>query len=96
MNIYSYEMTDTFGGEANYSWCKRGTVATGNITDYGFDGSHGYCRASKLMRAHAIREVKSRLDLTGTRCDREMWGETIVLRPRGTATVIFIDWVENR
>lgn len=26
LNEYSWEYTDTFGGEANYSWCKRGTV----------------------------------------------------------------------
>ena len=25
MQTYSYEFTDTFGGEANYSWVKRGT-----------------------------------------------------------------------
>lgn len=24
--LYEYEMTDTFGGEANYCWVKRGTV----------------------------------------------------------------------
>jgi hypothetical protein len=23
---YNYEMTDTYGGEANYCWVKRGTV----------------------------------------------------------------------
>ena len=27
MQTYSYEFTDTFGGEANYSWVKRGTVS---------------------------------------------------------------------
>ena len=24
--LYDYEMTDTFGGEANYCWVRRGTV----------------------------------------------------------------------
>jgi hypothetical protein len=26
MQSFSYEYTDTFGGEANYSWVRRGTV----------------------------------------------------------------------
>ena len=25
-NSYKYELTDTFGGESNYSWVKRGSV----------------------------------------------------------------------
>ena len=29
---YSYEYTDTFGGEANYSWVKRGKVTANNFT----------------------------------------------------------------
>lgn len=96
MNIYTFEATDTFNGEANYSWCKRGTVVTGNINDYGFDGTHGYDRAWARMDAHAVREAKAALGLTGVRCDREMWDATIVLRPRGSNTIVFIDWTENR
>jgi hypothetical protein len=26
MAKYTYEYTDTFGGEANYIWCRRGTI----------------------------------------------------------------------
>lgn len=26
IEYYNWEYTDTFGGEANYSWCKRGRV----------------------------------------------------------------------
>ena len=29
--IYEYEYTDTFGGEANYSWVKRGKVAANSF-----------------------------------------------------------------
>jgi hypothetical protein len=28
---YEYEYTDTFGGEANYSWVKRGKVAANSF-----------------------------------------------------------------
>ena len=31
MNTYSYEMTDTFAGEANYCWVERGTVEAINL-----------------------------------------------------------------
>ena len=39
---FSYEYTDTFSGEANYSWVKRGTVSVPELTHYGYDGSRGY------------------------------------------------------
>ncbi len=29
---YSYEYTDTYGGEANYNWVRKGEVAANNIT----------------------------------------------------------------
>lgn len=29
-----YEVTDTFNGEANYSWVKRGTIETKQGEDY--------------------------------------------------------------
>jgi hypothetical protein len=72
---YTFEYTDTFGGEANYAWCKRGTV----------DVPEG---ASERT---IIRRVKSALGLSGVRCVRENWGEQIVLRPAGSCTIIFID-----
>lgn len=70
-----FEHTDTFGGEANYSWCNRGTI---EVSD----------NASDLS---IVRAVKRELGFTGVKCDREEYGETIVLRPRGICHVIFID-----
>lgn len=94
MNVFTYEYTDTFAGEANYSWVKRGSVSVGDISDYGYDGTHGYAQASRRMEAHAVRRVKARVDLTGVRCRREKWGEIIVLRPYGYNTVLFITFAE--
>lgn len=72
---YRAEYTDTFGGEAGYSWVRRVRFeAPESITD----------------RKLVIR-AKRELGLTGVRCRREKWGETIVLRPVGQATVVFID-----
>ncbi len=68
------EYTDTFGGEANYSWVRRKTFeAPRNISDLSL-----------------VRKAKKEIGLTGARCDRNEFGETIELRPRGTATVLFI------
>lgn len=51
MNIYEYEYTDTFAGEANYCWVKRGKVAMPELTHYGYTGSPdgSYARAFKAL-----------------------------------------------
>jgi hypothetical protein len=69
-----FEMTDTFGGEANYSWVRRGEVSLRE-------------GASDLA---LVRAVKAELGLTGVRCQREEYGEQIVLRPVGACVVVFI------
>lgn len=68
------EYTDTFGGEANYSWVRR----------VQFD-----CEDSPSDLS-IVRQAKKELGLTGVRCNREQWGEDIVLRPVGEATIVFI------
>jgi hypothetical protein len=70
MENYNYEYTDTFGGEANYSWVRRGEV-----------------NATSL---NVVRRVKRALGLEGVKCTREEYGDTIVLRPIGSCTVVFI------
>jgi hypothetical protein len=77
-----FEMTDTFGGEANYSWCKRGTVQVRER------GKHGESYSNYERRI--VRAVKAELGLTGIRCQRESYGEQIVLRPVKSCTVVFI------
>lgn len=94
MNEYTYEYTDTFAGEANYSWVKRGSVSVGDINHYGYDGAYGYAQANRRMETHAVRKVKAALELTGVRCKRELWGEMIVLRPYGSNTILFISFAE--
>ena len=72
---FRVECTDTFGGEANYSWVRRVRFeAPESITD----------------RKLVIR-AKRALGLTGVRCRREKWGETLVLRPVGMHIIVFID-----
>jgi hypothetical protein len=71
----SYEYTDTFGGEANYSWVKRGE----------------YQESHKTPDALIVKAVKARVGLTGVRCKRAHHGDMIELRPYGSATVLFIN-----
>jgi hypothetical protein len=77
-----FEMTDTFGGEANYSWCKRGEVQVRARGLYGEPWA--------LYERRIVRAVKAELGLTGVRCKREEYGEQIVLRPVGACIVVFI------
>ena len=71
----SYEVTDTFGGNANYSWVNRGSVEV----------KEG---ASDLA---IVRKVKEAIGWNGHKCNREDWGDMIVLRPRGVCQVLFIN-----
>ena len=92
---FSYEYTDTFGGEANYCWVKRGTVSVPELTHYGYDGSRGYTRADKAQSREVVRLVKAALGLTGVKCRREEWSDTIVLYPYGANRVVFINYEEG-
>lgn len=71
---YQFELTDTFGGEANYSWVKRTVV---DIPD----------GTSKVL---LVALAKQWANLTGTRCETENYGDAFTLRPRGLCQVLFI------
>ena len=94
-NTYKYEYTDTFCGEANYCWVKRGKVTMPELTYFGYDGCTNYSKANKIFERELVKKVKAELGLTGVRCNREDWGDRIVLRPRNSCTIIFIDWCEE-
>lgn len=93
--LFNYEFTDTFAGEANYCWVKRGKVAVPELTHYGYDGSNGYAAASARQEKHLMRKVKAALGLSGIRGKREDWGHCIVWRPYGGATVLFITYCDD-
>lgn len=80
MKIYSYTMTDTFGGEANYAWTRRGEIELPE-------------EASDLA---LVRKVKRALGMEGVRCRKEDWGETLALHPAGQCVVVFIEQVHTK
>lgn len=71
---YLCEHTDTFGGEANYSWVTREEISLP-------DG------ASDLS---VVRAAKAALGLSGVRCRRSDLGDLLELRPYGSCSVVFI------
>lgn len=71
---YQVELTDLFCGEANYSWVRRDEI---KLSD----------NASELA---IVRAAKAALGISGCRCKRKEWGETITLKPYGSLTIAFI------
>jgi hypothetical protein len=71
---FQAEFTDTYGGEANYSWVRRAE----------FDAPDS---ASDLA---IVRRAKAELGLSGVRCYRSDLGDSIELRPVGSCAVAFI------
>lgn len=71
---FSVEYTDTFAGEANYAWARRATIEA----------------PENISDIAIMRRAKKELGLSGVRGRREIWGETIVFRPCGACTILFI------
>jgi hypothetical protein len=72
----NYERTDTFGGEANYSWVDRGTI---ELKDDASD-------------IQIVRAVKEKMEMSGVKCDRVWSHNGITLKPRGVCQIIFISF----
>lgn len=70
------EYTDTFGGEANYSWVERV-----NLTF-----------PSGVSDRAVMRAAKAAMGLTGVRGRRADYGDTLEFRPYGEATVLFVSF----
>ena len=71
---FQFEYTDTFGGDANYSWVKRVEMEyPSNISDLAL-----------------VRRAKQWAGITNIRCRVENWEDTIAIYPRGHCTVLFV------
>ncbi len=92
MNMYDVEYTDTFGGEANYSWVRRASVTMPELTHYGYDGGQGYARANRIANRELMRRAKAEMGLTGTRGVSYHHGDMSEFRPYGSCTVMFITY----
>ena len=72
--VWLAELTDVFGGEANYSWVRR----------VEFSAPAG---ASQRV---VVAAGKAALGLTGVRCETVDCGDWYQLRPVGSQTVAFL------
>lgn len=71
---YLIEYTDTFAGEANYSWVRRATLDA----------------PAEISNRALMRRAKAEIGLTGVRGRSADIGETLEFRPYGSCTVLFI------
>ena len=94
MPTYEVEMTDTFGGEPNYSWVKRDSVTMPELTHYGYDGSTNYAKCNKVFQRELMKKAKAAMGITGTRGTVNEYGDTIEFRPRHLCQVMFITFRE--
>ena len=70
------EYTDTFGGDANYSWVRRYSIEVdGNVTDLAL-----------------IRRIKKAAGLNGVRGIVSKYGDTWEFRPYGACVVLFANF----
>ncbi len=72
-----WELTDTFSGEANYSWVRRGSIPAGS---------------KEFTNLAAIRRVKKALGWNGLRCKTSDFGDMIEIKPSGMCQVCFINF----
>jgi hypothetical protein len=94
---FNVEYTDTFGGEANYSWVRRATVTVPDLTHYGYTGSTdgSYSKANKAQSRELMRRAKAAVGLTGVRGVTSDIGGTLEFRPYGMCTVMFVTYSEE-
>lgn len=76
MSHHSLELTDTFGGESNYSWVRRGGIT--------INPPH------KDTTRALVRQAKAWAGWTNHPCDVDDMGETIAIRPRYICQVLFV------
>ena len=74
LTVWDVELTDTFGGQANYSWVRRDQLAL----------------PQDASRRSIITAAKAALGLTGCRCRTFECGDGFELRPIGSCTVAFL------
>lgn len=94
---YDVELTDTFGGEANYSWVRRARITMPELTHYGYTGctDGSYVRANRIFNRELMRRAKAAMGLTGVRGRVSHYGDMSEFRPYGLLQVMFVTYAES-
>ena len=93
MHKYLAEFTDTFGGEANYSWVRRATLSVPEwsaFKDWDGDGR----REPKAYQRTVMRRAKAALGLSGVRGRTLSIGDSYEFRPYNMACVLYVTYAE--
>jgi len=72
---FEVELTDTFGGDANYAWVKRATFEA----------------PTDASDALLMRRAKALVGITGCRGVKSCYGDSIEFRPYGLLQVMFLN-----
>jgi hypothetical protein len=92
-HTYQVEYTDTFGGEANYSWVTRETVTMPELTHYGYDGATNYTKCVRVYERELMKRAKATMGLTGVRGTSTSYGDSLEFRPYRCNTVMFVTFM---
>jgi len=93
MHKYLAEYTDTFGGEANYSWVKRATISVPEWPAFkDWDGNGR--REPKAYQRTVMRRAKAALGLSGLRGRTLSIGDSYEFRPYNMACVLYVTYSE--
>lgn len=92
---FQVELTDTFGGDANYSWVRRETVTMPELTHYGYDGSTNYVKSNKVFERELMRKAKASVGLTNIRGKVDRYGESLTFHPYKLLQVMFVSFVDD-
>lgn len=84
-HLYRWEYTDTFAGEANYCWVKRGIIRDSEAKRQAYTPDHWRATQRRILKA-----AKREAGLTGVRCERRDFGDMVAYYPHGMCTVLFV------
>lgn len=91
MDKWDVELTDTFAGEANYSWVKRATIEMREIEpDNIYTSAATVVKKRNAYRRELIRKAKAEMGLTGVRGRMHYFGDFYEFRPYKTCIVMFV------
>lgn len=92
--MYAVELTDTFGGQANYSWVRRAKIESPSWDTFkDWDGNGR--REPKAFQRTLMRRAKAAVGLTGMRGETVSYGDSYEFRPYGACVVLFVTWVDD-
>jgi len=77
--MFDLEITDTFGGEANYCWVVREKIAL----------------PAHASKRQLVQKAKALAGWTGWRCKVHDFGDLIRIEPQGACLVAFVSWMDG-